>query len=90
MGLPPNKTFLSPIKSSEVGPHSELPKVNHVILCSVQSQSEKDKCYIISLICTIKNKINKQNRNSLIDTEDRLTVVRGVGVGGWMKKRQRD
>ena len=27
------------------------------------------------------NKIYKQNRNRLVDTENRLTTVRGVGVG---------
>ena len=29
----------------------------------------------------LKNQINKQNRNRLIDTENRLTAVRGEGVG---------
>ena len=29
----------------------------------------------------LKNQINKQNRNRLIDTENRLTVDRGEGVG---------
>ena len=28
------------------------------------------------------NKINKQNRDRLIDTENRLTTVRGEGVWG--------
>ena len=29
-----------------------------------------------------KNKLNKQNRNKLIDTENRLTAVRGEGDWG--------
>ena len=32
-----------------------------------------------------QNKL-KQNRNRLIDIENRLTAVRGEGVGGWVKK----
>ena len=32
---------------------------------------------MISLICGIKNIINYQNRNRLIDRENRLTIVRG-------------
>ena len=35
----------------------------------------------------LKNKINKQNRNRLIDMESRLAVARGAGgSGGWVKK----
>ena len=34
----------------------------------------------------LMNKINKQNRNRLIDTENRLTAVRGEGVGGLGEK----
>ena len=30
----------------------------------------------------LKSKINKQNRNRLTDTENRLTAGRGRGVGG--------
>ena len=40
------------------------------------SQSEKDKYHIILLMW---NLMNKQNRNKIIDTEDRLTAVRGEG-----------
>ena len=32
----------------------------------------------------LKDKINKQNRNRIIDTENVLTAVRWVG--GWLKK----
>ena len=32
------------------------------------------------------NKINKQNRNRLMDTENRLTAVKGEGVGGHGEK----
>ena len=43
------------------------------------SQLEKDKNHSISLMCKIQ-KQNKQNRKRLIDTENRLMVVRGEGV----------
>ena len=37
----------------------------------------------------LKNKINKQNRNTLIDTENILTVVRWEGgVGGMGEKEE--
>ena len=32
------------------------------------------------------NKINKQNRNRLIDVENKLIFARGKVVGAWMKK----
>ena len=32
------------------------------------------------------NKINKQNRKRLMDTENRLTAVKGEGVGGHGEK----
>ena len=34
------------------------------------SQKEKDKYHMISLMWNLKNKINKQNRNRLIDAEN--------------------
>ena len=47
------------------------------------SQTEKDKYHMISLICkTSKTKqMNKQNRNRLIDTENKRVVARGEGDG---------
>ena len=32
------------------------------------------------------NKITKQNRNRLLDTENRLTAVRGREARGWVKQ----
>ena len=48
------------------------------IMLSEISQSEKDKCHIISLTC----EMNKQNRNRVIDTENKLIVSRGEGEVG--------
>ena len=54
------------------------------------SQSEKDKYHMISFICGIEwtKQTNKQNRNRLIDRENKLTAVRGEGVGGLGEKKQ--
>ena len=50
------------------------------IVLSEISQTKKDKYHMISLICKIqKNKINKQNRNRLIGTENKLIVARWEG-----------
>ena len=59
------------------------------IMLSEISQSEKDKYHMISLVCmwNLIYKINKQSRSRLIDTENRLTAVRGKwGWWGWVKK----
>ena len=45
-----------------------------------ENQTEKDKYHMTSLICIS----NEQNRNRLIDTENRWTVVRWEG--GWVEK----
>ena len=47
------------------------------ILLSEISQAEKEKYYVISLICKQKNKPKK--KNELINTENRLVVTRGGG-----------
>lgn len=51
--------------------------------------TEKEIYYIISFICGIKNasemyKQNKTITDSLIDTENKLVIARGDGLGGWM------
>ena len=51
---------------------------NSIILSEI-SQSEKDRNWFHLYVES--NKQNKQNRNRLIDTENRLTAVRGRGVG---------
>ena len=46
---------------------------------------------MISLTCEIlKNKINKQNKNQLIDTENKVMVAGGEAVWGSAWKRTRD
>ena len=54
------------------------------------NKSEKD--HMISLICGIQRtkQINKQNRNRLIDTKNRLMIVRGEDVWEARWKRWRD
>ena len=53
-----------------------------IMLCEI-GQSGKDKYHMISHMW---NLMNKQNKNRLRDTENRLTAVRGEGVGSWVKK----
>ena len=45
------------------------------------NQTEKDKCYMISLICVI---LKKPKTTKLTDTENRLVGARGRGVA-WEK-----
>ena len=58
------------------------------IMLSEISQTEKDKDCMISHMCEIiKKKMNKQNRNRLIDAGNKLVVTRcsrgwGEGLGG--------
>ena len=56
------------------------------IMLSEISQSEKDKHHMISLTCGIRwtKLTKKQNRNRFIDTENKLTVVRGKR-GLWLR-----
>ena len=55
-----------------------------IVLLSEVSQTEKDK-YMISLICGILKKMYKwsylQNRNRVIDVENRLMVTKGEKGG---------
>ena len=32
------------------------------------------------------NKVNRQNRSRVLDTDDGLTAVGGVGVGAWVER----
>ena len=48
------------------------------------SQNEKDKHHMVSLICGIENGAKwtyLQNRNKLMDIENRLAVAKGEGEG---------
>ena len=47
-------------------------------------QTEKDKDHDLTYTWNLKNKINKQNRKKLTDTENKLIVVRWEGVWGVM------
>lgn len=51
------------------------------ILLSEISQTEKDKCHLISLIWDSKT---KESKTKLTDTENRLMVARGK-YGRWEK-----
>ena len=55
------------------------------IMLSEVSQIEKDKYYDISYMMNLKintNECNTQNRNRLIDIENKLDVTSGRGKGG--------
>ena len=55
------------------------------------NQTEKDKCYIISVICGILKKERKE-KAQLIDIENKWVVTRIWGVGGcakWVKEVKR-
>ena len=47
---------------------------------------ERQIPYNFTYMWNVKNDINKQNRNRLIDTENRLMVSEGNGVGGLGEK----
>ena len=51
------------------------------IVLSEISQRQKDKSYDITYMWNLKNKINKQNRNRLTNTENKWMVSRQRGVG---------
>ena len=61
------------------------------ITLSEISQTEKDKYYMISLVCDLKNKTSEYNNNKkkLTDTEDKPVVIgereggSKIGVGDW-------
>ena len=74
-----NGILLSHKKSNEILPFVTMWMDLEGIAPNEVSQLEKDKNHSISLMCKIQ-KQNKQNRKRLIDTENRLMVVRGEGV----------
>ena len=52
------------------------------IMLSEINQTEKDKIpYDLIYMWNLKNEINKQNRNRVIDTENKLLVARWDGLG---------
>ena len=54
------------------------------IMLSEISLTEKDRVYDFTYMWNLKNKINTQNRNRLIDTEnrERCQIRRGLGGAG--------
>ena len=58
------------------------------IMLSEISQAERDKYFMVSLICRIE-KQNKQNKNRLIETETKGMAIRKKVVGeGCMKVKE--
>ena len=49
------------------------------------SVRERQIPYDFTYMCNLKNSINEQNKNKLLDTEHRLTVARRSG-GGTLRK----
>ena len=47
-----------------------------------KSERERQIPYDFTYMWDLKNKINKQDRNKLIDTENRLTAPRADRIGG--------
>ena len=54
-----------------------------IMLSETASQTTTNALWIH--LCVESKEQYKQNRNGLIDTANRLTAVRGRGVGGWVK-----
>ena len=54
--------------------------LEYIVLSKI-SMSEKEKCHMNLLITQWTKQRNKQNTNRVVDSEDRLTDVRGDGFG---------
>ena len=72
-----------------------LKKAWNLIICNSMDEpgeyyaewnKSETNTYDFTSVWNLINKINKQNRNRLIDTENRRTAVRAEGFGGCMKK----
>ena len=55
------------------------------IMLNETSQSVKEKHHMISLMWNLMNKVNKQNRDRLIDREQADSSGGGLGVEAWSK-----
>ena len=69
--------YYSAIKEKEILPFVTTWVDLEGIMLSEISQTEKDKCHMISLICGILKQTNK--KTELIYIEDRLVAARGRG-----------
>ena len=67
-------------------------KIRRYLLHGSSAFWEERQIYYFTYMWNLKNNINKQNTNRLIDPEKRLMVTRGEGRGGqgekaeWIKK----
>ena len=75
--------YYSAIKKDEIMSFAAIWMDLEIIILSEVSQTEKDKCHMISLIVELKQKWSKrtylQNRNRLIDLENKLKATGGKG-----------
>ena len=75
--------YYSAIKKNEILPFAVTWMDLEITILSEVSQTQKDKYYMISLLCGIWKivQMNLQNRNRLRDKENKLIVTKGEGVG---------
>ena len=76
--------YYSAIKKNEVMPFAAIWMDLEIIILSEVSQTEKDKYYMILLICGSKKQYKLtylQNRNRLTDIENKLMVTKGACGG---------
>ena len=78
--------YYSAIKKNEILPFATTSMDLKSITLSEISQTEKDKYHMISFTCGIQRtkEMKKQNRNRLIDAENKLMLAREII--GWVKK----
>ena len=74
------------VKKNEILPSGTTWVNLEGIVLSEISQTEKDKCCMISLICGVKKQSNRQNCNKLINTGHFDSHHMGVRLWGWVKK----
>ena len=72
-------------KKNEIMPFAATWMDLEIVILSEVSQAEKDKCYMISLICGLKNNWYKwtylHNRNRVTALENKLMVTKGENGG---------
>lgn len=77
----------SEIRQNEILPFITIWMDLEFLMLSKISQSEKDKYFIILLICFVRKtkQRNKQSKNRLVDTENKQMVARGKGERCWVR-----